>query len=230
MAKTTTQSEDEMGFSPNRYDDGSDPGAGSQLARQQKLEKQKALMDQKKRQRQMQNGMVMASNLGSRPISSKNLRPTSRPQSLTTSSKGVTYNLTGLASPNRRLSSSSSSAPDQHDENISLIPPVLHEFGVKETTSFSNSMRLEPEEEVSPTPAPNLTAAKLMAMGIASSLDYDSSSDKEDGADGELSAAEGMDATMEETGDDLAMVAPRTSGATTAMGEAPLAPSQGVLF
>lgn len=51
-----------------------------------------------------------------------------------------------------------------------------------------------------------------------------------DGADGELSAAEGMDATMEETGDDLAMVAPRTSGATTAMGEAPLAPSQGVLF
>lgn len=33
--------------------------------------------------------------------------------------------------------------------------------------------------QVSPTPAPNLTAAKLMAMGIASSLDYDSSSDKE---------------------------------------------------
>ena len=28
-------------------------------------------------------------------------------------------------------------------------------------------------------PSPSVTAAKLMAMGIASSLDYDSSSDKE---------------------------------------------------
>ena len=46
----------------------------------------------------------------------------------------------------------------------------------------------------------------------------------------ELSAAEGIDAAMEETGDDSAMVAPRMGGATTAMSEAPSAPSQTVLF
>ena len=49
----------------------------------------------------------MASNLGSRPISSKHLRPSSRPQGLATSSKGSSANSVTLASPIRRLSSES---------------------------------------------------------------------------------------------------------------------------
>ena len=40
----------------------------------------------------------------------------------------------------------SSSPSDEHDES-SLIPPVLHDFGVMETTSFSNSTSLKPDDE-----------------------------------------------------------------------------------
>jgi hypothetical protein len=53
-------------------------------AREQKLDRQRTLMEQRKKQRQMQGGMVKASNgLPNRPVSSKYLRPrpTSRPSS-----------------------------------------------------------------------------------------------------------------------------------------------------
>ena len=55
--------------------------------RQQKLDRQRTLMEQRKKQRQMQSGMMKANNgLQTRPVSSKHLRPTSRPSSSSSSS------------------------------------------------------------------------------------------------------------------------------------------------
>lgn len=54
-------------------------GGGMDTSRQQKLDKQRVLMEQKKKQRQMQHGMLMAGG-GARPKSSiSHTRPTSRP-------------------------------------------------------------------------------------------------------------------------------------------------------
>ena len=51
-------------------------------ARQLKMDKQRVLMEEKKKQRQRQSGMIIASHgVKNRPISSKYLRPTSRPSS-----------------------------------------------------------------------------------------------------------------------------------------------------
>ncbi len=51
----------------------------TEAERQQKLYRQRMLMEEKKKQRQRQTGMVVASSARPRPISSKYLRPTSRP-------------------------------------------------------------------------------------------------------------------------------------------------------
>lgn len=58
----------------------SDVGAvgGGEVSRQEKLDKQRALMEQKKKQRHMQHGMVMAGG-GARPKSSVSNRPVNRP-------------------------------------------------------------------------------------------------------------------------------------------------------
>lgn len=65
---------------------------GGDASRQQKIEKQRALMEQKKKQRQMQHGMVMASG-GARPKSSVPFRPASRPS---TGSSMHSYNASSL--------------------------------------------------------------------------------------------------------------------------------------
>lgn len=69
--------------SGNRTFSSSDVGAvglgGGEVSRQEKLDKQRALMEQKKKQRHMQHGMVMAGG-GARPKSSISVnRPVSRP-------------------------------------------------------------------------------------------------------------------------------------------------------
>ncbi len=65
----------------------------TEAERQKKLYKQRMLMEEKKKQRQRQSGMVVASSARPRPVSSKYLRPTSRPSVGTSSSESETSSL-----------------------------------------------------------------------------------------------------------------------------------------
>lgn len=74
--------------------------------RQQKLDRQRMLLEEKRKQRQRQSGMIMASGgARARPLSSKYLRPTSRPSS---EMQAASNNCT---TSSRRLDSTGSDAP-----------------------------------------------------------------------------------------------------------------------
>ncbi len=128
-------------------------------AREQKLDRQRTLMEQRKKQRQMQGGMVKASNgLPSRPVSSKYLRPrpTSRPSSSSSqpssdvraskSAGNVSSPFVDYAAPSaarQRLDSVSSDKFRNTTEDTPLLSP---------TSPVSHKMA---ENEPSPAPLPH---------------------------------------------------------------------------
>lgn len=182
-------------------------------ARQQKLDRQRTLMEQRKKQRQMQSGMVMASNgLQNRPVSSKYLRPTSRPSSSSSdvrmsksagsvSSSTVAY--APSAAPQRLDSVSSDKFRNATDDTPLLSPtsPTSHKMTenvppsswphtevhgqplARQPNFFISSgavVTMQPgksESFTDPSSTQNgsgSAAAKLAAMGLAASIDYDS--------------------------------------------------------
>ena len=189
-------------------------------ARQQKLEKQRTLLEQRKKQRQMQSGMVMASGgVQNRPVSSKYLRTTSRPSSevnnKTSRSTGSVWS-SSSSSPaaQQRLGSTTSDKYRNATEDTPLLSPTspASPFPTDEGSKtrlisredsepqFGQPLRRQPGFFVTPgsseaqskgvltsiEPAFNTSrsnggsgggesaAAKLAALGLAASVDYDS--------------------------------------------------------
>lgn len=173
-------------------------------ARQQKLDRQRTLMEQRKKQRQMQSGMVMASNgLQNRPVSSKYLRPTSRPSSSSSEvraskSAGSVSSTIAFAPPApQRLDSVSSDKFRNATEDTPLLSPtspMSHKMTENEPphTEFHGQpltrqpnffvssgavVTMQPgksESFESANGGSGSAAAKLAAMGLAASVGYDS--------------------------------------------------------
>ena len=95
----------------------------SMLMRQQKLDRQRALLEQKKRQRQIQSGMVMSSGMRGRPTPTKYLRTTSRPPT---------------AEPSRPGSAGSGSRPV-----LTPPPPTVSSSPLSDSPSSSPIKELE---------------------------------------------------------------------------------------
>lgn len=171
--------------------------------RQQKLDRQRTLMEQRKKQRQMQSGMIMASNgLQNRPVSSKYLRPTSRPSS--SSSEVRTSKSAGSVSsavPYARHDSVNSDKFRNATEDTPLLSPTspMSQKPTEDEPEFHGGQPLtrQPNFFISsgavvtmqPTKSESFetstanggggakggsAAAKLAAMGLATSLDYES--------------------------------------------------------
>lgn len=99
------------------------PLGDGEAGRQQKLDKQRMLMEEKRKQRQRQSGMVVASTAHARPLSSKYLRPTSRP----VSEISPVGSDTSLQSSNStRLESTSSETP-LLSPTSTLSPPTTQQ-------------------------------------------------------------------------------------------------------
>ena len=189
-------------------------------ARQQKLEKQRTLMEQRKKQRQMQSGMVMASNgVQNRPVSSKYLRPTSRPSSEIKNSRSGSNTMSEVPdSLSQRLSSVSSdkfrfatddtpllsptspvSFPPPGEErrtNASRMFPPRDEGLMDNAAEFGQPLKRQPDFFIASgsaqaqsksvltssktdatatnNGASGSAAAKLAALGLAASIDYES--------------------------------------------------------
>ena len=166
--------------------------------RQQMLDKQRILMEEKKKQRQRQSGMVMAISGRARPLSSKYLRPTSRPTSTASSDNDIT---------SRRLDSGSSEAPLISPPFSPLTSPVLeletgnttqgHSEPIKSSEVLKNiqpngnytfptpitlntklseqrSFIEHKENEASSSINGQTAQSKLDSMGLTAFVDYDS--------------------------------------------------------
>ena len=166
--------------------------------RQQKLDRQRTLMEQRKKQRQMQSGMVMASDgVQNRPVSSKYLRPTSRPSSEVKSTRSSG----SLSTSSHRLSSNSSDkfrnatedTPLLSPTNLMSLPPAEEERKRSTARTFSREedfgqpLRRQPDffiasgssetqskSTVPPSNGASSAAAKLAALGLSASVGYDS--------------------------------------------------------
>lgn len=172
-------------------------------------------MEQRKKQRQMQSGMVMASNgLQNRPVSSKYLRPTSRPSSEVQTSKS-TGSIPAQSEPApQRLNSNSSdkfrsatedtplisptspiSHPLSNEESSATGHPLLHHVAkthehneplIKRQPDFfiaagsSEVLSKETARDEPPSNGGGSAAAKLAALGLAASLDYESEDSDEE--------------------------------------------------
>ena len=188
--------------------------------RQQKLDRQRTLLEQRRKQRQMQSGMVMASNgLQNRPVSSKYLRPTSRPASEVKSTRSAgSLSATSSTASAQRLSSSSSDKFRSATEDTPLLSPTsplslssaIEEprnrlpLSREDSEQFGQPLiRRQPDFFVSTTSSEvqsksivtgisqssnnggdenggESAAAKLAALGLAASLDYDSDDSDEE--------------------------------------------------
>ena len=169
--------------------------------RQQKLDRQRTLMEQRKKQRQMQSGMVMASNgLQNRPVSSKYLRPTSRPSSSTSEvrtsksagsvSSAVPYARhdsvnsdkfrnatedTPLLSPTTPMSQKlTENEPEFRGQPLTRQPNFFISSGAVVTMQPTKSESFESANGGAKGGGSGSAAAKLAALGLAASLDYDS--------------------------------------------------------
>lgn len=136
---------------------------GAAGARQAKLEKQRALLEQKKRQQRMHGGMVMASEVrGGRPISSKYLRPTSRPSSELSS-------VTTASSSSNETTASARTDQTFVDDTPLLSPIEAHQQreAAAAVVTTPDSPRVDP-------------ASKLAALGLAAAVDFESSEEDEE--------------------------------------------------
>ena len=177
-------------------------------ARQQKLDRQRTLMEQRKKQRQMQSGMVMASNgLQNRPVSSKYLRTNSRPSSSSSADVRMSKSAGSVSSsvpyaPSQRHDSVSSDKFRNATEDTPLLSPMspmsqkmsenmpppshMDSFHGQPLTRQANFFvssgqvitvqpgKSESFTESAKSDQSETAAAKLAAMGLAASVDYDS--------------------------------------------------------
>ena len=120
--------------------------------RQQKLDRQRTLLEEKKKQRQRQSGMVMASSgMRARPISTKYLRPTSRPSSdipSTPSDSKVSPRRLDSVSSDTPLLSPTTPSPMATSPTSPLMPSPSQPTSSKwQGESLSTNKSPEPEEE-----------------------------------------------------------------------------------
>lgn len=141
--------------------------------RQQKLDKQRMLIEQKKKQRQIQSGMVMANDMRARPISAKYLRPSSKApvDSVTTVESSVDSSPVIENVPSEELLQDT-----QPYECRPLVSPIATSSSPTELTGGIQPLVSHQKDEKKTN-----TAAKLAALGLSASLDYDSG-----GSDGEV--------------------------------------------
>ncbi|XP_064391617.1 tubby-related protein 3-like [Halichondria panicea] len=163
--------------------------------RQQMLDKQRILMEEKKKQRQRQSGMVMAISGRARPLSSKYLRPTSRPTSdiPTASSDSDMISRRPSASSETPLISPPLTPPlietgnttaQGHLESIkssevlkTIQPNGNHTFPTPITvnTKFSEQGSfIERKENESSSSNGQTAQSKLDSMGLTAFVDYES--------------------------------------------------------
>ena len=170
-----------------------------EAGRQQKLDKQRMLMEEKRKQRQRQSGMVVASTTRARPLSSKYLRPTSRPvseispvnsdtslQSSTFKRLESTSSETPLLSPTSPLSplpvttyTQSEQPPSPYGSTTTeILKPIQVSSEAPQPVQLpkplTSSVQVKDQKENQATGGGESTSSKLAAMGVTSSIDYES--------------------------------------------------------
>lgn len=147
-------------------------GVDTALARRQmQLEKQKALLDQKRKNRQFQSGMVTANQIGTRPTTSKHLRPSSRPLEPIERKDNVHEEVIedSKTSEETRISSPVEDG-NTKESNQSILPDYSDDVKMKSDVN---------NEDIEEVPVRDMTQ-KLLDMGLSPSIGYDSDSSQED--------------------------------------------------